>query len=111
MRHAPYPTFLNDRETWANRAGGAHDVIPTLFGRVGRLRLSGSQFQRRRSSELRLDVTLGADFDARTGVVVVLQLQIIVVAVPVLVGQTAIPITADAAEIPRTQVANFLTVR
>ena len=72
--------------------------------------MSGSQCQRGRSSELRLDVTLGADFDARTGVVVILQLQIIVMAVPGLVRQTAIPITGGAAEIPRTQIADFLAV-
>jgi len=61
------------------------------------------------SSKLRQEVTLRADLDASTGVVVVLQLQIVEVAVPGLIRQTAIPISG--AELPRTQVADFLAVR
>src|SRR5271157_884687 len=80
---------------------------PCLAG-WGWLRNWGSEFRRRWSSVLRHKVRLGADLDASTSVVVVLQLQIIEVAVPRLIRQTAIPISG--AELPRTQVADFLAV-
>src|SRR5271157_613557 len=80
---------------------------PCLAG-WGWLRNWGSEFRRRWSSVLRHKVRLGADLDASTGVVVVLQLQIVEVAVPRLIRQTAIPISC--AELPRTQVADFLAV-
>src|SRR5208337_5620254 len=84
-------------------------MFPTLFGRVGLV----AEAQAPSSdgdgvSKLHQQLRLGANLDASTGMVVVLQLQIIVVAVPGLIGQTAIPISG--AELPRTQVTDFLAV-